>query len=274
MRNRIVIDQLSRLLSEADQLDTETTVDRWFKKVGAFLTKAVGSSAAAEFNGLTEYNCYDLLALRVGHLQGLVTSAEAELTSATQPTSSKTQSLTAPVVQGHDQEAKEAAASVAERSYYSQRMGRGPASTALGLADLKRIFRAHFGELEQEGYFQEAFGYECVDAGFVPGSLGTDLQAELLLTLRKPELWPIHATIDNWSEDDLFDMLEFLHDHISAPIERRFHSFSSCGWHCSKFDREGGRLEFRQKTNRLLRAYESGFELSEQGEVLALSPTG
>src|SRR5262245_16002637 len=142
---------------------------------------------------------------------------------------------------------------MAERIYYSQRAGRGPAAATLGLNDLKRIFRSQFGELENEGYFQEYLGYECVDAGFVPGTVGTDLQAELLLSLRKPNLWPIHSTIDAWSEDDLFDMIEFLYDHISKPTKRWLHEYSGCGWHCSEFDREAGRLEFRAKVNRLLR---------------------
>jgi hypothetical protein len=35
--------------------------------------------------------------------------------------------------------------------------------------------------MEDEGYFQEALGYHCVDAGFVPGSLGHDLGGALLL---------------------------------------------------------------------------------------------
>ena len=131
-----------------------------------------------------------------------------------------------------------------------------------------------FSALEADGYFQEQFGYECVDAGFVPGSVGTDLQAELTLTLRKPHLWPIQRTIDDWIEDDLFDMTEFLFDNVSKPTQRYYHDYSSCGWHCSEFDRDEGRREFRQKVNRILKSYDSGFELSEGGEVLALAPTG
>jgi hypothetical protein len=161
-----------------------------------------------------------------------------------------------------------------DRPYYSQRAGRGPGSAVLGLQDLKRVFKSQFDQLESEGYFQEYLGFVCVDAGFVPGTIGTDLQAELLLTLRKPNLWPIHATIDSWSEDDLFDIIEFLYDRISKPTKRSYHNFSSCGWHCSEFDRDAGKLEYSQSINRLLRAYEAGFELSEQGEILALSPTG
>lgn len=161
-----------------------------------------------------------------------------------------------------------------ERRYYSERAGRGPALVSLELNDLKRLLASQYSQFEVEGYFQEYLGYDCVDAGFVPGVLGTDLKAELLLALRKPNLWPVTTTIDNWSEDDLFDMVEFLYDHISKPTERHYHSYSGCGWHCSKFDGASGRLEFRDKINRFLRAYDSGFELSEQGEVTAIPPTG
>lgn len=163
---------------------------------------------------------------------------------------------------------------MSDRPYYSQRAGRGPATAPLELNDLKRLFKSQYEQLEGEGYFQEYLGFYCVDSGFNPGRLGTDLQAEVLLSLRKPNLWPISTTIDNWSEDDLFDMLEFLFDHLSKPIERHYHDYSACGWHCSKFDRSSGRLEYRDKLNRLLRAYDSGFELSDQGEVVAIPQTG
>jgi hypothetical protein len=117
------------------------------------------------------------------------------------------------------------------RAYYSQRAGRGPATASLNLQDLKRLFKTYFSQLDSEGHFQEDLGFNCVDAGFVPGTLGTDMQAELLLTLRKTNLWPIAETVDQWSENDLFDMIEFLNDHTSKPTKRYFHDHSGCGWH-------------------------------------------
>jgi len=160
------------------------------------------------------------------------------------------------------------------RPYYSQRAGRGPAVTALSLEDLKRLFAGQFASFEYLGYFQEDLGYVCIDSGFIPGLVGGDVQAELLLSLRKPNLWPVHSTIDSWSEDDLFDMVEFLYDHISKPITRYFHEYGDCGWHCSEFERAAGQVEFREKMNRLLRNYDTGFGLSGDGEVIALSPKG
>ena len=134
--------------------------------------------------------------------------------------------------------------------------------------------KVYLVQLETEGHFQQHLGYHCVDNGFVPGLIETDPQTEILLTLRKSNLWPIESTIDNWSEDDLFDMIEFLYAHTSKPTERYFHSYYSCGWHCMKFDSKAGQLEYRDKINRFLLAYDSGFELSKEGEVLATPPTG
>ena len=62
------------------------------------------------------------------------------------------------------------------RKYYSLRTGRHP-SVKIDLATLKGLFGNLYARLEQEGYFQEYFGYFCVDAGFVPGKIGEDIRA-------------------------------------------------------------------------------------------------
>lgn len=100
------------------------------------------------------------------------------------------------------------------------------------------------------------------------------MPGELLLALRKDNLWPIHSTIDDWSEDDLFDIGEFLFDHVSQPTKKTHHDWSGCGWHCSEFDRKAGQAEYRNKVNRLLHGYDQGFELSEAGQVLAIPDGG
>jgi hypothetical protein len=163
---------------------------------------------------------------------------------------------------------------MAERRYYSQRTGKPRSTAALELNDLKRIFLSYFEQLEGQGYFHEALGYECVDTGFCAGTLGTDLQAELQLTLHRTNLWPIKDKIGFWDEDDLFDMIEFLFDHVAKPTSRWYHEYNSCGWHCTKFDRASGQLEYRKKLRRLLQAYDSGFELSDTGEVVAVAQAG
>lgn len=160
------------------------------------------------------------------------------------------------------------------RPYYSIRTGINPMSAEIDLKMLQRLFKSIYSHFEEEGYFQKHLGYECVDAGYIPGELGHDLEGAILLALRKTNLTPIHSSIEKYSEDDLFDMIEFLHDHCARPTKREYHSWNECGWHCEEFDEKAGQVEFREKVNRILEVYKSGFELSAGGEVLALAETG
>jgi hypothetical protein len=161
-----------------------------------------------------------------------------------------------------------------ERPYYSQRAGRAPARARLDLAELKRLLATYLDGLIANGYLQESFGYECVDAGFQAGTCGIDLKGEITLTLNKPHLWPFPSSIEAWSEDDLFDVIEFVYDNLSQPIKRHFHSWNNCGWHATEFDRELGRREYRERVNRLLNAYDRGFSLSALGEVVGVPDPG
>jgi len=162
---------------------------------------------------------------------------------------------------------------MADKRYYSERHGRRPQTPRLSLEDLRRAIKVYLLHVEEEGYFQEHLGHFCVDSGFSPGLIGADPETEILLTLGT-NLWPIGTTIDEWSEDDSFDMVEFLYAHVSKPTDRHWHAWNGCGWHCTAFDVKEGRAEFRDKLNRVLRAYDSGFELSMKGEVLAIPPSG
>jgi hypothetical protein len=45
--------------------------------------------------------------------------------------------------------------------------------------------------------------------------------------LRKPDLWPIPEKCSGYSEDDLFDVIEFLFDYISKPVDGYYHSFTT-----------------------------------------------
>lgn len=159
------------------------------------------------------------------------------------------------------------------KQYYSIRTGTNPLSH-FDLDILRTLFRSIFIELEGQGFFQEALGYECVDAGFVRGTLGHDIEAALLIELRKKDLTPIHEKIASYTEDDMFDMIEFLYEHCSKPTERHYHSYADCGWHCDAFDQPSGRIEFREKVNKVLAVYDRGYELSNEGEILALADTG
>src|SRR5687768_15966897 len=98
------------------------------------------------------------------------------------------------------------------RRYYSARTGKNPLASSLDLAMFLRLFRDVFIEFDSRHYFQEAFGYICVDQGPVAGTLGSDVEATVFRKLRKPDLWPVGDKCASYSEDDVFDVIEFLYD--------------------------------------------------------------
>src|SRR5260221_10237856 len=163
-----------------------------------------------------------------------------------------------------------------KRAYYSVRTGKNPQSLRLDLSILLRLFESLYQSFAEKGYFQEAFGYCCVDAGDVSGTLGGDIEACVLRLLRKTDLWPIEKNLANYKEDDLFDIIEFLYDHVSKPIESesQYHEWNGCGWHHNKFDQQAGRQELREEINNLLSDYQDGYELSDEGEILVLAESG
>lgn len=160
------------------------------------------------------------------------------------------------------------------RRYYSTRTGKNPEAVQFDLPIMLRLFKDLYKSFDVKYYFQEAFGYNCVDTGDVPGTLGSDIEAQLFRKLRKPNLWPISEICNDYSEDDVFDVIEFLHDHVSKPIEGYYHDYSGCGWHYQTFNIELGRQEWKNEINDILLDYKSGYELSGNGEILALPEKG
>lgn len=152
-------------------------------------------------------------------------------------------------------------------TYYSQRKGSNPNQKGLPLTDLIALFARVFSQMRDDGYFHEAFGFMCVDAGHIDGKV-RDIELELLLSVRKKGLWPIDGAGERYSEDDFFDVIEFLFQHVSKPIDGNFHSWGECGYHWETFNQAEGRSEYREKVNAVLLHYEEPFELSSKGEVL------
>jgi hypothetical protein len=138
--------------------------------------------------------------------------------------------------------------------------------------NLQRLLIALLPEFNRKGYFQEAMGYDCVDEpAHINGYMGSDPEAFAIIRLRKPSLWPVSFDLD-YSEEDLFDIFEFVFDNISKPVDGRQHTFSNCGWHYSTFDKSASREAFRESANALLRDYGEGWTLSESGEILRVGP--
>lgn len=162
-----------------------------------------------------------------------------------------------------------------QRAYYSVRTEKNPTALRLDLPTLKRLFLAAYRDFLARDYFQEFYGKDCVDADGPPvGTAGHDVAAFFLRKLREDNGWPVDEWIDDYSEDDLFDVVELLHDHVSTGVKGSMHSFSGCGMHYSTFDRSTGRREFRDAVNEFLRDYSDGYELTEAGEIVRALEAG
>jgi len=154
-----------------------------------------------------------------------------------------------------------------KHTYYSIRTGKNKHLKGLPLDQFKEVFLRQHNGLVADGYFDEYLGWWCVDQDDVPGKI-KDIELEIMLKIRKRDLWLIDDHIEHYSEDDLFDIIEFLFQNVSKPIDGNYHSFGDCGMHWDTFNKKEGESEFRAKTNEILELYEHAFELSETGELL------
>jgi hypothetical protein len=180
---------------------------------------------------------------------------------------------------------------VSERVYYSQRMGRGPRGNP-SIGDLVRSLKRAVDEMTQRDYFQEWYGYYCVDAGDVPGRAGVGLSGHMETVLGFE--WPLpEDPLGEWPDDQMlpievvekaeeelqdhvFDAMEFLHDHVSAGIAdpSSYHTYNQCGWHYQNFDREPAQELFRSRVNGILSNYKTGYRLTPLGEIERRAPDG
>ncbi len=160
-----------------------------------------------------------------------------------------------------------------KRNYYSVRTGKTSEDNEINLEILKKFFVVIYKKLNNEGYFQKYFGIDCMD-GYMEGELGEDIDSIMFINLRKHNLFPIYSNIENYSEDDFFDVVEFLHDHCSKGLDGHYHSWNNCGYHYNVFNDFEGQKYFREQLNPILSEYQDGFEISDKGEILILSDTG
>jgi hypothetical protein len=162
------------------------------------------------------------------------------------------------------------------RQYWSQRNNRGPIAR-LTLEKLSRLFSVIVGQAWQKDYLQEWFGYYCVDGlgdGWTAGQAGDEGATFVESLTGWDGVWPVHEHASNYSEEGLFDMIEFLHDHVSEGDEGYHHDFNGCGWHYRTFKSEPAQVWFRDSINRHLEAYGAGYVLDGSGRIERAAPSG
>ncbi len=122
----------------------------------------------------------------------------------------------------------------------------------------------------------EWLGSECVDSGFVPGTGGIDPASDVAIELGRSDLWPVAPVERKWSEDAIFDFIQFLAQRVSVPDEEGgwFHQHAGCGWHYKQFNAATGRKLFIDKANRILSRYGEGWELRPSLEIVSRAPEG
>lgn len=151
------------------------------------------------------------------------------------------------------------------RKYYSQRIG--IPEDPLTLEGLQTLIRLIFEEYSGKHYFQGAFGYDCVDRGYVPGKRGISLQDHLERTFLGKIIYPIEENYKEFSEETCFDLIEYVFDNISVPKNQYYHKWDDCGVHVTSADFEMGRMEYRDMINPRLNRYGKGYELMPSGEI-------
>lgn len=152
-----------------------------------------------------------------------------------------------------------------DREYYNIRKGHVKLEE-LSPEMFRKAFILKYRQLDNEGYFQKYFGFECTD-GKTIGVLGDDVATAIYLKTGQDRLWPISTYWESYSEVDFFTMIEILHDCCSKPTESFYHKWLDCGTHVTKSDDTLGRLEFRNIFNPLLKRFKN-LEISEKGEIL------
>ncbi|HSZ15107.1 MAG TPA: hypothetical protein VK790_13810 [Solirubrobacteraceae bacterium] len=169
------------------------------------------------------------------------------------------------------------------KQYFSERQGRGPKAEPIPFPEFREVVISVFDQLRERGYMQEAFGYDCVDAGDVDGILGSNPDAHFLRTIRRKRVWPYWTEVDSsfgvivpayqdWDEDTLFDVVEVMHDLVSRPVDGHYHDYAQCGWHYNTFDKKAGEAAFRSEMNGVLRMHDPPYEMNDQGQIVEAAP--
>jgi hypothetical protein len=122
--------------------------------------------------------------------------------------------------------------------------------------------------LTLNGAFGLDFPEQCPDGAAVTGT--NHLLFALAVRAEIPELvWPLDAERIPPTPVAM-DLIEFGYAHVTQPTAMSYHSFFRHS-HLA-FDREEGRIDFRQRVNRILVRNLLRYELTASGEIHRLSP--
>ncbi len=160
-----------------------------------------------------------------------------------------------------------------DKTYYAERNGLINRQT-IDFSVFRKLFLLAYNRLKSEFYFREATGYECVDDGEITGIWGDDVATFIYSKTCLLNVWPIENNIKEYDEATLLTLIEFFYDYVSKPQSRRHHEWNNCGWHTWNYDKEKGKERYKDEMNKILKDYNNGYKLSDDGEILEIPPTG
>lgn len=161
------------------------------------------------------------------------------------------------------------------RDYYTVRTGNSTGTIEWSFDELKDLIVSQYERFRDEGYFAEAYGQNCVDDGRTIGKMGSNVGLFFTQRLKNRDLWPLEDHIAEYSQNDLFSVIELLYDHVSKPGYSRYHDWDNCGNHYANFDKFEGQSEFRNEINAALKDSEGQkHEFSLQGEIFRIPDSG
>lgn len=158
-------------------------------------------------------------------------------------------------------ELREATTAQAQRRpYWSERRSGSPGTQA-SLQTAVRQFIDTVNQLEDRGYFENAFSKGCVEdpCEIDPSSL-------IEQAIGVPGLWPLEADCLAQNTDTFYDVVEVLHDLVARPRTRRAYDHAGRCWHYGGFSPETGRVLYRWRVNALLDRSDLGLRLADEGE--------
>ena len=152
----------------------------------------------------------------------------------------------------------------ASRRYYTARRQPGD----LTLEELYRKLQHLYLFFRDRDYFKEAGITKTV----IPEEIKHKAALRLSFQVFPVTKWPSYQV----TEDHVFEALEFLQDHVSRPGAWT-EMTNNTGYNYSDYDgydESAGQAEFRKEANAFLADYGAGFEMTSEGNVLALGSDG
>lgn len=152
------------------------------------------------------------------------------------------------------------------RSYFSSRTN----ASKLSVEELYWKVRNLFSFFRNKDFFKEK-------TGVTEHQLPVNFRHEAAILLNfQPFPMDRWLTATDITQDNIFDVIEFLYDRVSKPgvMVEKTNDWSNVYYDYDRYDEVTGKEEFREMVNSFLANVGDGYELTFEGTILELGTTG